>query len=150
LRYLQHHKDKLFLPSAQAAKLGAKLHMAEATLRNYCQKIGGPHEQKFFKKSYGCDPWLAAHLQRTGGAGLRKMLRAFGLKMPSTAVAVAAGRSTTVARKAGRSTTVARKAGRSTTVARKAGRSTTTVAKKAGRSTIQPAKKRAVVRRLLK
>jgi hypothetical protein len=80
LRELKHYRDKLYLAPAATRRLGERLHLHASTLREYCRKVGGPHEHRFFGKSYGCDPWLTSHLSRTGGAGLKSMLRNLGIR----------------------------------------------------------------------
>ncbi len=83
LRELKHYQDKLYLAPSATRRLGERLHLHASTLREYCRKVGGPHEHRFFGKSHGCDPWLASHLSRTGGSGLRSMLRNLGIRTPA-------------------------------------------------------------------
>jgi hypothetical protein len=60
---------QLYIPSPAAQRLAARLTMRDETIRDYCRKIGAPHEQRFFKHPIACDPWLAsqAAMGRFGG-----------------------------------------------------------------------------------
>lgn len=60
-------QNQLFIPAAKAKALAQRLTMRDESIRQYCQKVGARHEQRFFGHPYACDPWLASHF-RFGGA----------------------------------------------------------------------------------
>lgn len=63
-------QNQIYIPAQAARTLAARLTMRDQTIKQYCQKIGAPHEQRFFGKPYACDPWLAQQMARgrLGGA----------------------------------------------------------------------------------
>jgi len=64
-------QNQLFIPGGAARTFAKRLKMRDESIRQYCQKTGAPHEERFFGRPYACDPWLARHFRFGGGYAFR-------------------------------------------------------------------------------